>query len=298
MAKVESFSRYSLIIKQLRKKPSSFEEILSNLNFESELQDFNFIVSKRTFQRDINDIRILYKIDIQFDKSSKVYYIEFEEQNEFVERILEAFDTFNALSISDRLSDYIHFEKHRPKGTENLYFLLKAIKNNLQLSFIYQKFSNDERTIRKVEPYAVKEFRNRWYLLAKDCKDELVKTFGLDRLYDLEISKKKFVFPENLSVKEHFRYCFGIEKLFNQEHEEIILEFDFVQGKYIKSMPLHSSQQVIKDDENGLILKFEMYITHDLVMEILSMGEYVKVIKPNSLIETIKNSHKNALKQY
>lgn len=298
MAKVESLIRYSLIIKQLKKNPSSFEEILSKLKFESELQDFNFTVSKRTFQRDINDIRILYKIDIQFNKSTQKYYIECEEQNEFVDRILETFNTFNALSISDRLSNYIHFEKQRPKGTENLYFLLKAIKNNLQLSFIYEKFSNNERTIRKVEPYAVKEYKNRWYLVAKDCKDEVVKTFGLDRIYDLETVKKKFVIPENFSVKEHFRYCFGIEKPLNQNPEEIILEFDLVQGKYIKSMPLHSSQQIIKDNENGLFLKFEMYITHDLVMEILSMGEYVKVIKPNSLVELIKNSHANSLKQY
>jgi len=298
MAKIESINRYSLIIKKLRQKPSSFNEILSYLEFESELQDFNFRVSLRTFQRDINDIRTLYKIDIQFNKSTKNYFIEYDEQNEFVERILEAFDTFNALSISDRLSDYIHFEKHRPKGTENLYFLLKAIKKNFQIKFIYQKFGNDERTIRTVNPYALKEFKNRWYLVAKDTKDEYIKTFGLDRLYDLEITKKQFDLPVDFSVKDHFRYCFGIEKPFDTSHEEIILEFDYFQAKYVKSMPLHSTQQIIQDDENGLILKFEMYVTHDLVMEILSMGEYVKVIKPNSLIEKIKNSHTNAFKQY
>ena len=139
MSKRESIARYNLIIKKLRKQSSSFSEISDYLAFESDLQEYNFNVSKRTFQRDIEDIRSVYNIDIQYDFSRKVYYIDFDEQPEINERILEAFDTFNALNITDRLSNYIHFEKRRPQGTENLYGLLHAIKNKVQISFSYQK---------------------------------------------------------------------------------------------------------------------------------------------------------------
>ena len=205
MSKRESIARYNLIIKKLRKQPADFEQISTYLSLESELQEYNFNVSKRTFQRDLDDIRSLYNIDIVYDFSRKVYFIDLEEQPELNERILEAFDTFNALNITDRLSNYIHFEKRRPQGTENLYGLLHAIKNKVQISFSYKKFWEDEISQRTVEPYSLKEFNNRWYVLAYDLKDNKVKSFALDRLTELEITRKKFQLPIDFDVNEHYK---------------------------------------------------------------------------------------------
>jgi len=298
MSKRESISRYNLIIKKLRNNPSTFSEIANYLDLESEFHGYNFNVSKRTFQRDIADIRLVYNIDIQYDFSQKVYSIDFQEESEVNERILEAFDTFNALNISDRLSNYIHFEKRRPQGTENLYDLLHAIKNKVQISFFYQKFQDEEIKQRTAEPYALKEFRNRWYVLANDLKDKKVKSFALDRLSALDITKKKFQLPNDFNVNEHFKYCFGIVGPNEHKPQEIILSFDPFQGKYIKTLPLHESQVIIKDDDDELLIKLNLVVTHDFFMEILSFGESVKVIQPANLIAKIKDTYKNALNQY
>ena len=298
MSKRESIARYNLIIKKLRKHPASFAEISDYLAFESELQEYNFNVSKRTFQRDLEDIRSLYNIDIQFDFSGKVYFIEFDDQPEINERILEAFDTFNALNITDRLSNHIHFEKRRPQGTEHLYGLLHAIKNQVQIKFTYQKYWADELTERMVEPYALKEFKNRWYVLANDLKDNRVKSFALDRLTDLEITKRKFQFPNDFNINEHYKYCFGIISPNGLKPQEVILSFDPFQGKYIKSLPLHESQQILIDNEDELRIKLTLFITHDFFMELLSYGENLKVIEPESLINDLKSTFKNVLKLY
>jgi len=298
MSKRESIARYNLIIKKLRKQPSSFSEISDYLAFESDLQEYNFNVSKRTFQRDIEDIRSVYNIDIQYDFSRKVYYIDFDEQPEVNERILEAFDTFNALNISDRLSNYIHFEKRRPQGTENLYGLLHAIKNKVQISFSYQKFWEDEITHRTTEPYALKEFKNRWYVLANDLKDKKVKSFALDRLTALVITRKKFQLPNDFDVNEHFKYCFGIISPNASKPEDVILSFDPIQGNYIKTLPLHETQVILKDNNDELQIKLTVYITHDLIMEILSLGDNVKVMQPSLLIQEVKKTYANALKLY
>lgn len=298
MSKRESIARYNLIIKKLRKHPASFAEIADYLALESELQEYNFNVSKRTFQRDLKDIRALYNIDIQFDFSRKVYFLDFDEQSDFNERILEAFDTFNALNLSDRLSNNIHFEKRRPQGTENLYGLLHAIKNQLQIKFTYQKFWEDELTKRNVEPYALKEFRNRWYVLANDLKDNKVKSFALDRLSDLDITKKRFQFPDDFNVNKHYKYCFGIISPNGHKPEEVELSFDPFQGKYIKTLPLHESQQILIDNEEELRIKLTLFITHDFFMELLSYGENLRVIKPECLINDLKSTFKNVLKLY
>jgi len=294
----ETISRQRLIINKLRKHPATFNDIADYLARESEIQSYNFTVSTRTFQRDLEDIRSIYNIDIQYDFSRKVYFIDDDGQPEINERIIEAFDLFNALNISDQLSSHIHFEKRKPAGTENLYGLLHAIKNRLQIRFSYQKFWEDEITQRTVEPYALKEFKYRWYVLSKDQKDNNVKSFALDRLTNLEITNQHFVFPEDFNIEENYRYCFGIISPGDQEPQEIILSFEPVQGKYIKSLPLHESQQILIDNEHELRVKLILFITYDLVKELLSYGEYIKVLQPESLAKELKMIHKNALNHY
>lgn len=298
MSKRESLARYNLIINKLRRNTASFTDISDYLALESELQEYNFNVSKRTFQRDLEDIRSLYNIDIQYDYSKKVYFINIDNAPDVNERILEAFDVFNALNLSDRISNHIHFEKRKPQGTENLYGLLHAIKNNFQIEFTYEKFTEDEKAHRKVEPYALKEFRNRWYVLANDLNDNNIKSFALDRLTDLEIKRKKFLLPEDFNVNERYKYNFGIITPVAQKPKEIILSFNSLQGKYIKTLPLHQSQEIILDNEEELQIRLQLFITHDFFMELLSYGDNVKVIKPESLIKDIKESLQTTLNQY
>ncbi len=296
MSKREGIARYNLIISKLRKRPADFEEILDNLERESDLQGYDFIVSKRTFQRDLEDIRSLYSIDIQYDRILKKYKIV-DEDSDASHRVLEAFDTFNALNVSDRISDFIHFEKRKPKGTEHLYGILHAIKNRFLIKFYHQKFWEDQITERTLEPYALKEARNRWYLVGKDLKDNNIKNFALDRITDLTISKKKFLYPKDFSVEKYYKYSFGIRSS-DEEPQEVILSLSSFQGKYIKSLPLHESQEILVDNENELQIRLKLTITYDFIMELLSLGREVTVIQPKSLIDELKESYTDCLNKY
>jgi len=299
MAKHEFFLRYTSIIKKLKScGEASFEEISNYLNSESEFTGYKLSIAKRTFQRDLNEIRSVFNVDIKSNSFHK-YYIAYDGEQDINNRMLEAFDTFNALNLSDRLSKYIHFEKRKPQGTENLYGFLHAIKNSLQIHFSYQKFLGEESEKRAVEPYAIKEFRSRWYVIAKDNKDGKIKSFALDRLTDLSISKKTFKYPKDYNVEESYKYCFGIiSPDIGIEPEEIILSFTHFQGKYIKSLPLHETQQIILDTQNELQIKLQMCTTLDFIIELLSLGVNMKVLKPKSLANKIKTEHQKAYKQY
>lgn len=298
MSKRETLARFSLIINKLRRKPATFAEISEALARESDIQGYDFNISIRTFQRDLEEIRSLYDIDIQYDFSRKVYKIESDDQSEVNKRIWEAFDTFHALNITTQLSDFIDFEKRRSGGTENLYGLLHAIKNRVRIKFTYRKYWEDQLTLRQAEPYALKEFKNRWYVLTNDLKDNRIKTFALDRLTDLEITKTHFQIPADFNVNEYFRYCFGIISPNEAKPQEVILSFVPFQGKYIKSLPLHESQQILVDNKKELRAKLTLFITHDFLMELLSYGENVKVLSPVNLVDTMKKAYQNALKQY
>lgn len=298
MTKRESVLRFIHIMNKLRTGPATFEEIDAYLLRHSELQEANFNMSKRQFQRDLKDIESIFEIEIRYDFKLKVYTINEDENSEISKRRMEALDVFNALKIGESSSSSIHFEKRKPQGTENFYGLLHAIKNQLQITFTYQKYWEDNITHRTVEPYALKEFRSRWYLLANDLKDQQVKSFAFDRLTELEITKKRFHPSGKFDVNEHYQFCFGIISPTDHELKEVILSFDATQGKYIKSLPLHETQEVLVDDENEVRIKLNIYQTHDFLMEILMYGENVKVIQPESLIESLKANYLTALNQY
>ncbi len=298
MSKRESIIRYFRIIKKSRQQAATFSEISDYLNRESELQGYNFTISKRTFQRDMEDIGSIYNIDIKYDFSRKLYFIDLDQQTEMSNRIFEAFDIFNALNTSEQIGSYIHFENRRSQGTENLYNLLLAIKRNVQIKFSYHKFWENKSSLRTVEPFALKEFKNRWYLLANDLGDIKVKTFALDRLSELEVSNHKFQRSTNFNVNDYFKHCFGIISPNTPEPLEVVLSFNPLQGKYIKTLPIHESQVVLIDNEQELRIKIMLYLTHDFFMEILSFGDNVKIIEPPSLITKISETSKRIIKLY
>ncbi|MEQ9290423.1 MAG: WYL domain-containing protein [Cyclobacteriaceae bacterium] len=255
--------------------------------------------SKRNFLRDKKEISNLFGITIEYSYSMKGYFIQnSENENLNFQRMLDAFDIFNSLNLANDLKPYVHLEKQKPLGTENLFGLLHAIKNRFTISFLYQKFWEDKGTIRRVEPIFIKEFKNRWYLLAKDNKDNLVKTFALDRLDSLSISNRIFSPTNDFDIEDYFRYSFGIIGSDGNQPEIIILSFSPFQGKYIKSLPIHQSQTILIDDHKELRISLKLCITHDLVMELLSFGSDVKVVAPKTLLNKVKKIHEESVKLY
>ncbi len=297
MAKRDHFLRYIGIINKLRHHgPATYEEIMDYLDMQSEIRDFRPDMSKRTFQRDIREIASLFNIEIAYDFSAKVYYINLDDDSrELSNRLLEAFDVMNLCNAAESVSPYVIFEKRRPQGTHLFNGLLDAIRNKIEVTFAYHKYWDDEVEVRSVQPYALKESRERWYLVSRDMKDHKVKTFALDRIRELKQTNKKFSRPSSYNPNEEFKHCFGVMGDDKAEPSEIVLSIRPFQGKYIKSFPLHESQRVLKDDRTELRIRLCLYITRDFIMELLSLGDTVRVISPKKLRTELCKNHKLAI---
>lgn len=60
-----------------------------------------------------------------------------------------------------------------------------------------------------------------------------------------------------------------------------------LKGKYLRALPLHHSQEVLMDNEKEFRISLYIYSTYDFWLEIQSMGDKVKVIKPSNLKELV-----------
>ena len=288
MSKREAIIRYHLIIKKVRKSKPNFEELLDYLEYESELQEYDFSLSKRTLQRDLNDIRLIYNIDIKYNFKHKHYYIYDDSQDEEQDRIFEAMDVFNALNVTDRLSNHIHFEQRKPSGTEHLLGLLHAVKNHKVTEFTHRKYFDNPPTERRVDSLGIKEYRNRWYLVARDHKNDRIKTFALDRMDNIHVTRESFSPPEDFNLHEYFRYSFGVIVGGKGKPSPVELSFTPLQGNFIKTLPLHPSQEILTDNDMEVRIRLNVHATHDFQMEILSMMPEVRVIKPQFLRKEIE----------
>ncbi|MFA7447283.1 MAG: WYL domain-containing protein [Weeksellaceae bacterium] len=298
MSKQEALHRHQIIIKKLRRNPCTFEEILSKLRSESELYEIDLEISKRTFQRDVKEIAALYKIEIKFNRTKKAYYISDDIEDTYSDRLFEALDVFQLLNLNQTISQFIQFKPRKSTGTENLNGLLHAIQNRYQIQFRYEKFFPDEIDSRKVEPYLLKEFKDRWYVLAYDLEKKDFRTFGLDRIYALQILPIKFQHPQTMDPKLYYKNSFGIVGPSNGEPQDIILKLTNSFGEYIRTLPLHTSQEILEEDGRDMLIKLHLIPTYDFVFELMSMGANLKVLEPQSLADELKNRFKSALELY
>ncbi len=252
----------------------------------------------RTFQRDIKDIQEIFGISIKY-KRGKGYYIELIDDTETIkfDQLLLNFDLLTSVGADYMSMGYILPEHHRPKGYDNIYPLFDAIKNNLVVRFNYTLFRNGEKKISKeVKPYFLKESLGFWYLICMNENNEL-RVLGIDRMSNLFTTGKSFKRRKDIYFSKMFLHSYGIWDDPKLPVEEVVLSYTHLDGSFLKSVPLHSSQEILIDNENEFRIRLHVKITNDFVMALLSRSESLTVIKPMSLRKRIADIYRDALKR-
>ena len=183
-------------------------------------------------------------------------------------------------------------------GNEYLESVLEAIKKRNVLQFEYYNYIKDVKTIRRVHPYLLKEYRNRWYLIGKSELKNKVITFGLDRISNLQTLENLFTVDSSFNPDYFFQHSIGIT-VFDEKPQEIIIKTNNILSKYLTSQPLHHSQQLTEVHNNGdHFFSYFLLVTYELKMTILGYGSDCEVIAPLSLREQIAEEIKKVASKY
>ncbi len=303
MSKQGYIARYFNIVRKLsQQKYCSYNDLEVFLEGEFEmlqLQDdtleFNF--SKRTLQRDIREIRNILGIDIMYSRSQRGYYIiQDDYSSDLFLKTLEEINSFSALKLTNSLESIVYLEKRKPKRAEFLPDIVQAIQYKKKIEFHYQKFGEEQETIRKVSPIAIREHNNRWYLIADD--NGMVKNFGLERMNKVILLDVKIDANICFNYEDKYKFAFGIIVPTDEKPEKIVLSVTKKQAQYLESLPLHESQYVIEKKKNEVLIGLELFLTDDLINEILSLSRTVTVLQPKKLQDKIKSILKETLEKY
>ena len=305
MAKIEQMLRLKFIEDFLRSRKNtgaSYDEIQNYLEKkyeekDNDLDDLKF--TKRTFLRDKEAISKVLKTNIIYRRSTNTYAIDDHNDDELQEDVFDNLLLVEAFRAVKGKKNIMLFEQRKSRGLHWLSGLVHAITHQKIITLQYTKFWEGVSHKKVLEPYAVKEFKNRWYLLAHEKNDEkyFLKTFSLDRISDLEIAPSTFK-PKKYDAEKDFENSFGIISTLDETPEEIVLSFDSDQGKYIKTLPLHHSQEILVDDDDEFRIKLTLFPTYDFEREILSHGSSVKIISPLSFKNHLKSEVKKMMNNF
>lgn len=278
---------------QQAKRALSYSELQSYLLEQTALRDVASSYSRRTFERDLKVIAEDFGVAVRFDARQRGYVIDETDPSALLpghQRLLEAMELQAFLRLPATLAPYVQLESRQPLGLEHLRPLLSAVQSCQLVEFTYRKFWESQPTRRLVGPLLLKEFRGRWYVLALIPESGELRCFGLDRLTDLSVTVRSFIPPAGFDAAAYYAAAFGIIRPDDEEPQEVVLSLTPTQGRYVQTFPLHSSQRLLSQSEAAIRLSLTVYDTHDLRMELLSMGQEVEVLAPASLREWVLQS--------
>lgn len=256
-------------------------------------EDENFSISQFSLGED--DLQAIRFATATLDQFRHVPI--FKQYESAIEKII------NRVNISPNPDDvslekYIQFEKSTvSKGNDLLGPLLNSIQNKKSVRIQYRKFTDDELKAYDLHPYLLKEYHNRWYLIAKDAGTGKVRTFGLERVEYFEQEHARFVMDKSFDPDVFFKYSIGITEM-KSKPQEVRLRFASVSGKFLMTQPIHPSQRVVREDQNGIEFSFKILLTQELISFILSYGNNVEVLKPEGLRNEVKSMLEMSLKNY
>jgi len=290
--------KYIWIVDTIERYGSITRERLSELWKQSEFGDGN-PMPRRTFYNYRNGIADTLGIDIEFNKTTYEYYIDNDGTDTASRRqqwLLDSMSISGMITSSNDISNRIELE-YVPSAREFLPTVVDAMRKNQRLQFSYKSYKrvNPQSGI-VLEPYFVKIFKQLWYVIGFNVKDNMIKTYSLDRMSKVKILDHYFSMPEGFSPDEFFANCYGIITS-NGEPKRISLKVEPTQAKYFRALPLHPSQQEEIHDSYS-IFNYKMYNTYDLRERLLSHGSSVEVLSPPELKAQIIDEMKKSLANY
>lgn len=300
MAKLFPLKRMALILNRLRggrsMSPEALVEYVSRRS--GILDDRMSEVSLRTIQRDIRTIEELFHIEIACNSSREYQIVSRGDMADDYESLLLNFELLSSLDSDIALQKYVLAEHRRPAFNVDISDLLFAIRECHPVEFDYTLVRHGGKVVhKKLRPHFLKESQQRWYLAGFDADGEL-KTFGLDRMQNVSVvSDERFVRDENIDIPALFRESFGIWNSPSDPVEEIVLKYDALDGSFVKTLPLHSSQEILSDTTDGLTVRLRLRITNDFVMALLARSRSVEVISPEHLRRRLHDVYVAALER-
>ena len=287
------FKHYVWIVNTLRKRNRLTLSELNELWVSDEVAEGNPL-PRSSFNKYRDAILDMFGLIIDCDTTYH-YYISNPgevDEDQTKQWMLSMLTTGLTLSGSSAIKDSVILE-NVPAGFEFLPVILQAIRQTRTIMMGYQKFGFEPYT-KPVDPYAVKLFRQRWYLLADN--GERMSVYSFDRMQSAALTDQRFARPKDFSPEDYFAEYFGV-MTDGTPLEHVVLRAYGKMANLLRTLPLHASQRELESGEGYTDYALDIRPSIDFVSELLSKIDGLDVLEPQSLKEKISRILNDALRR-
>ncbi len=328
----DAYTRYKLIDACLRRKTKPTPTLQDIVDYVGD--KIEKYISVSSIQKDIYAMRydknLGFEAPIQYDAKKKGYY--YEDPEYYIEKLPVSEEELQGLEMSlgflqqytslptiklfeesiTRMAasvkksresfknDLLFSEKDKKYvGVQYMQEIVNAIRDKHILKLKYQSFATGKLKEHTIHPYFIKEYSGRLYLIANDVapgKAQKFLTFSFDRVLGVDCLQQKFK-EQYLDKANYFSNALGVSNV-DDVPQIIKIKCHPTQANYLKSQPIHHTQEIILDNSQEFTFTLKLVINLELKMRILSMGDKAKVIAPSNLVEEIKVIIDNLKKSY
>ena len=257
-------------------------------------------MARTTFYRHKCAIEDIFGIIIDCDKrDGNRYFIANSHvlgEDSVQNWMLSTLNVGNMVEESQSLHQRILLE-HVPSGGELLRQVIEAMKENRMILLTYRRYGAGEDGRHTLAPYCVKLFRQRWYLLAR-FESGFMSTFSFDRIKGVEPLEARFKVDEGFDAADYFRDSYGIVVSGDAKPERIVIRAYGYEQYYLRDLPLHHSQRIVSSADEYTDFELTLKPTSDFKAQLLSRGQWVEVLEPQSLADEIVEWHQKAVERY
>lgn len=255
----------------------------------------------RTFHEHRKGIEEMFGVIIECDKSKGyTYYIKNPgvlKQNPYAQMLLRKYSVPQDFSTFNMMRDRILLEEI-PHGTAYVDDVVEAMRSNTELIIDYQRYEGRRETF-TMQPYALKVYNRRWYVLGYAKERDTIRHLALERFLDLQTTTTKFEFPTDFDPRKYYNNVVGIYVDDKLPVVNLRLRAYGVQVEYVRMLPLHKSQSEVASKYGEFAeFTYRVCLTPELKSKILAMGPNVEVLEPAEYREEIKNEISLTLKRY
>lgn len=285
------YAKYMWLISTIKDAGKiSFEKIARKWD-TAYVNDLHQPLRLRTFHNHKREILKQFGIVIECQKGTNLYYIDNPdviEDDSINKWLIDSFAVNSLLMENRSISDRIVLEEI-PSGRNFLETITGAVRENRQITIDYEDFFGNTRLGLKINPYFVRLFKRRWYVMGYVPQEKDICRFGLDRIKRIEVLDTKFKYPKDFSPKEYYRDFYGVFHV--DEPMTIRLKAYEEKPNYLRSLPLHHSQREVESNGDYTVFEYKIVPTDDFIQEILSHGKQLEVLSPEpfrkKIIDTI-----------
>lgn len=285
----KAINRYVWLINTLMQRKSlTFKEIC-DLWDRSSLTDGKAL-AVRTFHQHREAIAELFGVEIVCDTNTYKYSIAQPEElknNSAQQWLFNSFAISNTIEAGRNMKDRILFEEI-PSGAEFAQTVVDAMQQNKVLFVDYKPFQGEKFEL-YLQPYAMRVYNQRWYVVGRFKESGSIRNIALDRILRMEITDEEFSLPEDFDASDYYAHTVGIFVNEGLKPQRVVLRTYGVSTEYMRSVPLHHSQREIATNGNeSSDFEYHLNLTPELTSKLLSKGDWVEVLEPKELREKVK----------